>query len=440
MTAKKIILGYIALRPVLATMYNINIAGGFNVLEISGLLFPVFLFGYWAVKNFPIENRNLTLFFMLVILWVAFSGLITSFNDRHIYDFASLAPLVRILNGFAVFLVFPLVFKTREDFRQLLLVFIIGSIFPLLQGTLQALGISLGGLLQSSASRHETYATKYIIYYGMYYKNDGYIMASLFGSLAAMFFIFYNRKNKEQTPMILYVLLSFYFIVATLTLGRTLFFILFLLYVGLFHKYIIRPYGLIILGIVTVIALMTPYVQDRYDSIMTRSQQEFGSLSGERKSREAFNGRMGLWQRKLAIYAKKPILEKLVGSGTIRIGKHSDYVSWYLAYGIIGFLFYILLWSWLLIRALRLYLLSKSYGNPFYASAALLAIFSIAAWILTAVTFNPSNYPDYAYFILGTTAITFSLGKQHFGKNNISRPDSTSFYGPEHSHRNYFTI
>ena len=408
---KTFILVYIALKSFLAVFYNVGIVGGFNILELGGFIFPVLLLAHRAKMNIENVTNNFERLYLFVIIWL-FAVTVMKVFSYSVSWILTLSVFFRVLNGFAVFAVFPLIFKDRKSIDDLVNAFLISTMFPLLQGLIQLLaGADIGGMRTSGDSG---------MYYGLYYKYDGYAWAALCGGLIMIYKMGIKTGIDRKRDFIYCILFILYLILASMTLSRTLVFNMLVICVVLAITIRATNVGFLLIVAVLIASTLTisgsSYVKDRYDKIMDRSEKEFQVVSGETNVNFAFHGRMGLWKYKLEEFNQRTFIERLTGT-EIGTGPHGDYIQWLLQYGYIGIILYIVLFPGMLVCSIRmLFRTNDSHLRPY----GFMVVTGLIVWSMGAIMYNSSQMPDYSYFIIGNAAIFLSASK------NMLSPKSSS--------------
>jgi len=438
---KNLILVYIALRSTLAIFYDVNVIAGLNILYLVGFFFPTVLLLYWVMTNLKTTWNRYEKIYLLVIIWSLLTTVlkIFSFGFSGVQAFSS---FFRVLNSFAVFMVFPLIFKDKKSINSLMNAFFIATIFPLLQGLAQImLGADFGGMRTSTIAGQTTEEIQ--MYYGLYHKYEGYGMAAMFGGLVMVYKMGLASTINQKRLIIYSPLLVLYLMLASLTLSRTLVvnmtIVCITIIIAITAKRALTQ-KTIIIGILFLLAFiisLSGYAKVRYKQLMTRTEQELQVFSGETDVQYAFDGRLGLWKDRLEQFSEKPLIDKLIGSN-VGIGPHGDYITWILCYGYVGFTLYIVLFIGLLLSSMRTYLRINRMDSYFLRPYGLMIIAGLTVWLIGALIYNSSQYPDYSYFIIGNTAIFLSVSKNCYEYQekqkdyNIYSPYASAVYGAKY--------
>lgn len=427
---KNFILVYIALRSFLAVFYGVNIVAGLNVLELGGFFFPVVLLSFWAMTNFRTAPNNYKRIYFLVITWVLLATVLKMLS----YGFSgiqSFSGFFRVLNGFAVFIVFPLIFKDQKSINTLMNAFFIATLFPLLQGFAQLLiGADIGGMQTSISGAYGSGGAE--MYYGLYYKYGGYAWAALLGGLVMVYKMSLASKINKKRMYIYGLFFVLYLILASMTLSRVLVFSMLVVCITMVIAITKRktwPQKIIVIFILLLLAFIisgSGYTKDRYEQIMARSEQEFKIASGEADIEGAFHGRVGKWKDKLKQFSEKPLIDRVLGTN-IGTGPHSDYVEWVLQYGYVGIILYNILFLGLLVSSIKTFSRINRMHGSYLRPYGLMVIAGLVIWLMEAIIHNSSQMPDYAYFVIGNTAIFLSMGK--CCDENQEKQKDYNFYG-----------
>ena len=411
---KNFILVFVALRSFLAVFYDVNIVAGLNILELGGFAFPVVLLLHWAMTNFRTAPNNFKGIYFLFITWVLLATVLKMLS----YGFSgiqSFSFFFRVLNGFAAFIVFPLIFKDQKSINTLMNAFFIATLFPLLQGLAQLLlGADIGGMRTSIGDAYGSGGVE--MYYGLYFKYEGYAWAALLGGLVMVYKMSLVSKINKKRMYIYGLFFILYLILASMTLSRVLVFSMLVVCITMviaITESKAWPQKIIVIFILLLLAFIisrSGYAKDRYEQIMARSEGEFQVLSGEANVEAAFHGRLGNWKYRLKQFSEKPLIDRVTGTN-IGTGPHSDYVECVLRYGYIGIVVYIMLFLGLLVISIKtLSRINRTHGS-YLRPYGFIVIAGLIIWLMEAIIHNTSQYPDYAYFIIGNTAIFLSMGK-----------------------------
>jgi len=216
---KKFVLVYVSLRSSFSIFKDVHVMPGINVLELIGVLFPIILLTYWAARHrFKYSPNKVNMIFVVTTLYVF---LITCVNviDYKAFDIWQFSLFLRWLNGFAVFLVFPLIFSNKSSINQLMNAFIVYSLIPLAQFFIQL-------FLGPNALGFSTGPGQYEMYSGLYEDYSIFANAALIGSLAIIYKTMgVNTKglHKGKRNWFYSVLFGLLVLMAASTLSRVLY-------------------------------------------------------------------------------------------------------------------------------------------------------------------------------------------------------------------------
>lgn len=408
------ILIYIVLRPVLSIFYYADIAFGLNILDLVGFFFPLVLLSYRLRSDFRSGLNIFENLYLLVVIWVFATTILKIFGSGSSW-IQPLSGLLRVLNGYAVFIVFPSIFNDENKINKLMNAFFISTLFPLLQGLAQLfIGINFGGMRTSGSGNIE-------MYYGFYHKYDGYAWAALMGGLVMIYKMGNKTENNKKQEYLYGLFIFLYLILASLTLSRTLLFsmavIIFTIILTTRGRHAASLIIITILMLLFYLASGSHFIQDRYKQITARSESEFQIIAGEADVEGALHGRVSLWKTQLEKFNQCTFIEKLTGTD-ISIGPHCDYVEWMLRYGYIGIALYLILFPSLWFYSIRMLPVISNSNLRAYGFMVTAGLF---IWLIEAIIHNSSQYPDYSYFIIGNTAIFLSMCNKAIDENSYSQ-------------------
>ncbi|MEX0966091.1 MAG: hypothetical protein WD077_02560 [Bacteroidia bacterium] len=399
---KKFVLVYIALRSTVLVFYDTHLLPGISVTDFVGVTFPALLLYYY----FTTEEKPFHFLNHIIIIWFGWM-ILSSVLEYFVYNTNILGNIIMVfkfLNAFAVFLVFPALFKTKEDVNMVVNAFLISSLFPLAQGIAQQVfGPTFLGMMVMVRPGG-------IQLYSGFYGNYGTF--SLLAEFGLMCLIYKFKQMELQTGLLWKLFYIFLFVaylaLALMTLSRTLFIIVSTISIAILMGFKLRkniPFLVLMIMALGYIAT-TDYFTEKYESILARSQSEIAVMEGEQKIEHGMHGRVGRWGGYLEkFYEQYTPAERILGTD-INIGPHGDYFYWLFRYGYVGIglyiSFFICLTLWCFVRYFKCKdPLDKAYGR--------LALVAILAWLFQAVTSIPSLTTDSSLFILGNISIFLNM-------------------------------
>ncbi|NIM17566.1 MAG: hypothetical protein GTO45_36595 [Candidatus Aminicenantes bacterium] len=402
---KKLVLFYISVRTIITAFYDVYPIPGFRATELIGAIFPIILLVYYFERHPPLSRSQKKIF--LLISWALFSSLIVLLNFG-VNAYVIFKQFFKLLNGFAVFIAFPLIFRNNRDVNLLINAFLISTIFPALQITAQYLiGADFLGL-KAHVSGDIT------LYSGVYGNHGVFGIISWMGLLSIITKLGVNNKKNRLLYVSLFI---FYLLVGFTTFSRTIMVLMLVILFG-FILLLVRSKkgGILLLTICLVLlAVISPVAEVAYENIKKRSLSEIEILRGERDIIYGLHGRVGRWDSKLTVFLQEySIFEQMIGTD-LSIGPHGDYFSWLFSYGFIGLLLYLSF-----IISLLFYVKTRlkrviSVFHKYYGAAVFLGII---IWIIMAISTNPSFMPDFGYFVLGNSTVFLFITRKRYNNNS----------------------
>lgn len=329
------------------------------------------------------------------------------FNSSFTNLLMILKQFVRFTGGYLYFLVIPLVIRNISDFSKLMTVFLLNTIFPVLQ--------FIFGLHSFSEIEYYELGKISDMSTGLYSNTGQMGITAITGIIASLFKAIYHYNKLK---IFLYLVLAIFFAaIAFFSLSRTLFIaVSILIFIFFLTSIRFNRYVSFLLLTLTIIILLTslPLYFKPVQGIILRSQLEFEVLRGERETSYAMHGRVGRIQGKSETFFEKPFFEKMLGP-MVFLGPHGDFFNFLFFYGIIVLSLYIWFFSYLLLKVLRLTL--KLTSN-FDKQLGYLVLGSLVAWIVIGVSMNVFFLPDYSYIILGNAALFIQYTRNRFKSFN----------------------
>jgi len=387
---------YIALRTVIAAFYDVNVIGVVRVTDVAGIGFPIVLLIYTARSGGSREIPARGIIHAIVawmIIALIFHNII---YDTYLPIYKQAKQFARFLNAYAVFLAFPLIFRNMKDAEKLMKAFMLSTVFPLVQ-----IVMIQGGVLSGSAYVDSGMIT------GVYGNYGVFVLVGVSGALVTMYWLTIQEFSGAKR-VIVWLMLVTYIAVILLTLSRTAFVLASIIIVALiFSQLKVARFKNLILGIIVLALFATSaFVQDRFERIEQRSQNEFKVLAGEKDVGQGLHGRIGRWEWALEIYYYEyDLIQKAVGAD-VYIGPHGDYVFWLTSYGAVGLILYL---AFVFSCTKVAFVYRSRAKDSKIKSYALLVLTAWVVWIVTAISTNSSFMPDYSYFIVGNTAVLFGM-------------------------------
>ncbi len=382
---RKAILVAVLIRPIIDCFYEANFAfAGLKPTEYLGILLPTFIFIKIVVSSNHGFIRAPLSILWVVYLFIQIFGVVlimTVGNDVMLganYFF-------RIFNGFIGYFLFQEFFRTKDEFRILLIVHIIAGIFPMGMSIYQnVLGgvirseTTIGGLMRNIGFYHDAYTLRLycfqtlaaVLLYWCYFMSGLRIIARSFLLIMSAIATITVYKLYSKAG---YLILAEWFLVWNIA-----------------QKKIMRI-GLISIFVVAAGFLMKGKMTETLDSVYSK---EVGALQGKEKSNRLFQGRVGGWKVKLSEFSENSVFHQLLGDGSPHTGAHNDFLRALLGTGVIGLVFYLVLLGSIAFRTILNCWREQSPLN-------IMAVMLIGMWLIDAMGLVPGAYPGYQIFVWG---------------------------------------
>lgn len=339
--------------------WDYTVIEGFNILKITGVLFPLGCLAYYFMKRPPVSRHPfwkvlLTLFSLNVAasLW----GVINSQFDilplphtpltiKHVLDWN-----FRFLNMAGAVLIVPYILKNPKDHIAFFRAFLISTIVPCLISWIQLGSTSINLMITNIG---EPYSVSLFQRLNASYHDPGTLAMVMFTAITVSIFLLLSEPSKLLRVMykiytVLCSVVLYFTFSRTLWIGITLFLILFF--------FIQKEYKVLFATVAIALLILTliPLTQKRFEREL--SWIENGESMPHRKELEKLGtGRIWLWDDARKHYLKLDIVSEILGSGG-SFGSHNQYIAWLLRNGIIGltvwllFLYKVGKFTWLRIQ------------------------------------------------------------------------------------------
>lgn len=385
---KKAILVAVMIRPITDCFYGATYAfAGIKPTELLGFLLPTLV----CIKILLSREKSFTraplsyiwifyiyfqLFGMALIMTVGGDALL---GVNYFY---------RALNGFVGFYLFQEFFKTKEDFRSLLLAHLVAGLAPLGMSAYQNI---LGGVIRSE----KTIGTL-VRNIGFY--HDAYTLRLYcFQTLAAalLYWSYFLSGTRRMISRAILLVMSAVALIGIFKLYSKAGYMVLAewLVVWYLGRRQFLQLGVLVLAILVVSVTMRGQLQI-LDALDTVYSKEVGAIQGKEKSNRLFQGRVGMWKTELKGFEESSIALQLVGDGSSHTGAHNDFLRALLGTGVLGLLLYCALLVSIGVRTVVNCVRRQTPLN-------IMAVMLIGMWIVDAMGLVPGAYPGYQIFVWG---------------------------------------
>jgi O-antigen ligase len=290
----------------------------------------------------------------------------------------------RALNGFVGFYLFQEFFKTKEDFRSLLLAFMVAGLVPLGMSAYQNI---LGGLIRSEATIGNL--VRNIGFYHDAYTLRIYCFQTLAAVLLYWCYFLSGRRIISRGILLVISALALLGIIKLYSKAGYMVIAEWLVvwYVG--RRKFLQ------LGVLALMVLVLSVTMERQVQILdTVYSKEVGAMYGKEKSDRLFQGRVGDWKTALREFEQNSIALQLIGDGSPHTGAHNDFLRALFGTGILGLLIYCVLLVSIGIKTVYNCLRQQTPLN-------IMAVMLIGMWSIDAIGLVPGAYPGYQIFVWG---------------------------------------
>lgn len=311
-----------------------------NVLQISGVVFALLSLIY------ILQHPNLiptVPFKGLIFLLLISNGLASVWGilNSHFKFFELVAsPLslvhvvewnFRFLNLLGSFIMIPLIFNQKRDFRKLIIIFMISTIFPVFCGFIEF----FFSPHQREISDGVFYSVRIFHRITGGYHDANVFAVILFVGITSGFYLYTEKQTRWKYIFLLYSICSLFLLIntysRTLWLTTITFFIVFF---TIRKKYFSL---VVVMLILFLIVFSVPQIPKRFMhevNYLSNKNTEYLTLE------MTGSGRMGLWKQAVDHFVRLDWISKIIGSGGA-YGSHNQYIAFLLKNGLMGLILFL---------------------------------------------------------------------------------------------------
>ena len=370
----------LALKPIIDASWEHGVFG-FNALKIVGAGVPLIVL--LRMVFFGETRRGMPLVgFWMLYLFTNLIGVVLILGSGRLYD--ALDTLLRVLNGFVGFYLLQLYVTDREDFRKVLLAFLIAGLFPMGMGLYQA---TTGHIW-----RYTQTAGNLVRSIGVYHDAVSY-RQYVFQTLTAILLLwvyFYKKRMAARLFLLGYALVSLLVLFRAYTkAGFVILAVWTLVWTVLQRKFVSLA------AIVVALFVVNAATGNRvFQDVQTAFSKEIAASEGTGETRYILSGRMVVWEDYWDRWKRGGFFVQFFGSGFSAGSAHNDYLRVLVSGGIVGLFAYVLLLLAIGFKVGRLVLREI---NPL----SVMAVMIYLMWIIDTVGLVPGIYPGYQWYVWG---------------------------------------
>lgn len=376
--------------------------GGFSLIQMASVILPVLLLPRLLQSAYWKDPKHRVWMVLGIMIFIGqFVPSIVSLLQDTMVGFDS---IFRSLNVFLAFLMIPAFATNDKRLKQILLAFIIAGLAPLavsiyseLTGTVWRVRTTIGlerniGLYHNAVSiRH--FGLQSILVSLMYLQ------------------LFTPKKLIIKLALFTYLLLSTYMLYRGYTRGGlatlALWAVIWVIVYRKFHWGLISAAGLVAVDFYTKGALSAEVIQ------LFSKEVDFYE-GGFTDNRKVLNGRIGLWQEDIRIWAEQSRTNQFFGGYYTGLGTHNEFLRSLLGNGLFGLALYTVS-----IVSIGLWSAAKLLSGE-AARYAIFAVMIMAMYAVEAAGATPGAFPQYQWFVFGFIG-TFLLNARRLGDSQPER-------------------
>jgi len=389
---------FILIRPVTDNFYSLKeISPLFSPLYILGILTPVFILLSFLSRRFPKKiSSQADIPVRILILLILANGVILLAGN---YSLLTVGEVIKSVTPFLLFFYLRHFIRSQRDLHGIFQTFLYACIFPglvlLYENIFNPIAVEYLTEGRGGGSRiRGGYAD--VMSYAIFITGS-FLIAAYYYLLKLSGTRFPRLSVRKMLVILGLCLLGLISIKQVSTWA-----VIVMLFVLFLASSIRNPKG-IIFGLLIVL-IMLPFVAQRLydDQINPLIQKELAVANGETEMEYAFNGRVGRWERYIAIWSATPMVSKLMGVSTAGVkegpvmisnGIHNDLIRMMFLSGILGLSLY--LWF--------LYCIFRA-GKQSRRPERFLIIGAVACILLHSMSALPLMYASYIYLLMAVFA------------------------------------
>jgi O-antigen ligase len=365
---------------------NVTSLGGFdlNAVRIVGIVMPLVC----VVAMFMGRRSVLDLTYVPLMLLFSAHNLLLAFFKSNYPTYDSIAVLLRLVNGFAFYIVASTLLATRQKSEYLINAWILSSIIPVGVSLFLFATHSSAGFMAASAGKVERLK-------GLYHDAHGLAMVLIlvFPLLALRFQGAASRFKRGVFGCLMLV----YSWLLIFTQSRTFWII------GIIQMFVIahtevRKRGFIIVaaGILFAFVAHSALVMGRFD-------KELQVDEWARRNPELMGGRVGIWEDRWANFTSAEPFDQLFGLGNGAAGAvHNDYLRILIDNGLFGSVVYFVT---LVFAGKKLISIYRSEHTGLRKDLSLVGLLTLVNILVMSVSLWPSLYPNVQWFFWGFVGV-----------------------------------
>lgn len=389
-------------KPIIDATWEIGF-GNINALKIVGVLVPIMVFAYAVSNRSPGHGTPLLSIWLIYSVYTCLSyGFQLAYADDPIDEFINVVQYsFRTLNGLAAYLMVQAYFRETERLRQLLLVLLLASLFPMFMGVYQAAtGVvwqerSTVGLTRNVGLYHDAFTfrgyafqtlTAIVLYWAYFVRKTQVIRQLLLVGLSLMALLVLYKVYSKAGVLILLMWIVIW------TAGRRSF----------------MPAMMVVFALLVANAVTSELLFSEVQQLYTKEVIASGDYATTRDEQRTLGGRWFIWSYYLDEYWRSSLIEQMFGSGRL-VPAHNDFLVKLISSGVLGMTLYaLLLWA-VGVRLVRNYFKERSPLN-------VMGLMVFAMWMVDTVGLSPSIYTSYQWYVWGIIGLAI---------RGIEQPETT---------------
>lgn len=387
------ILAAIVAMPFIAAGWSEVLFGPVSPPRIAGVLFPLLVFARMAIDGKVMRGKPFFGFWVVMIGFIGVAALQDVF--RHgILNYIQLT--VRPIHGMMGFFMIPAYFSKRDDFRKLLIAFLLAGAFPIATILYQ---LATGTFFTKVSIATADLVRLHGFYHGMQTQR---IFVLQVVAAALLLWAYFLRPRNAAAPKVLllgYVLVGLFTLYFAYSKAAVIIIGAWLLIWTVGQRSLV-PVLMILALAVTANTVFENRLMDETEVLF---RKEIGASDADAMSQEEtdqlLQGRVGVWREFLGFFGTLPLLQQIFGYGSPNAA-HNDFMANLLIGGFVGLLLYCGLLFANGVTIARNFMRRR---NPLNV----MAVMVFAMWLVDSIGLVPSQYSFYQWFVWGLIGLSY---------------------------------
>lgn len=387
------ILASIVAMPFIATGWGSPIFGPVSPPRLAGVIIPLLVFARMAIDGKTMRGKPLFLFWVVLLGFIGVTALQEIF--RHdIFEYVQVA--VRPVHGMIGFFMIPAYFSKRDDFRKLLIAFLLTGVFPIATILYQ---LATGTFFTDVSIATANLVRLHGFYHGMQTQRI-FVLQVVAGALLAWAYFLRPQKATVLTALVTaYVLVGLFTLYFTYSKAAVIIIGAWLLIWAVGQRSLVPVLLVVLIAVIANVVFEDRLMNET--EVLFRKEIGVSTEAGasSQDTDQLFQGRVGVWREYLEFFGELPLWQQVFGYGNPKTA-HNDFMAFLLIGGYVGLFLYS---AFLFTNGMMIARNFMRRRNPLNVMAVML----FAMWLIDSIGLVPSAYSFYQWFVWGLIGLSY---------------------------------